>query len=50
MVLYQFTVTCIENFTSKGEAQGLSDRKKGSRLQLCFRVVDDIPEKKGIDL
>ena len=25
-------------------------RKKGSRLRLCFRVVDDVPEKKGMDL
>ena len=24
--------------------------KKGSRLRLCFRVVDDVPEKKGVDL
>ena len=24
--------------------------KKGSRVRLCFRVVDDIPEKKGMDL
>ena len=24
--------------------------KKGSRLRLCFRVVDDVPEKKGMDL
>ena len=24
--------------------------KKGSRVRLCFRVVDDVPEKKGIDL
>ena len=28
----------------------LSDGKKGSRLRLSFRVVDDVPEKKGIDL
>ena len=41
---------CIENFTSKVEAWGLSDRKKGSILWLCFRVVDDVPEKKGMDL
>ena len=28
----------------------VSDRKKGSRLRLCFWVVYDIPEKKGMDL
>ena len=28
----------------------LSDGKKGSRLRLCFRVVNDVPEKKGMDL
>ena len=50
VVLYQFTVTWIENFVSKVEAWGLSDGKKGSRLRLCFRVVDDVPEKKGMDL
>ena len=50
VVLYQFTVTCIENFASKVEAWGLSVGEKGSRLRLCFRVVDDVPEKKGMDL
>ena len=25
-------------------------RRKGSRLRICFRVVDDVPEKKGMDL
>ena len=25
-------------------------RKKGSRLRLCFRVIDDVPERKGMDL
>ena len=34
----------------KFEAWGLSDGKKGSRLRLCFRVVDDVPEKKRMDL
>ena len=24
--------------------------KKGSRLRLCFWVIDDVPEKKGVDL
>ena len=33
MVLYQFMVTCIENFTSKVETSGLSVGKKGSRWQ-----------------
>ena len=28
----------------------LSDGKKGSRVRLCFRVVDDVSEKKGMDL
>ena len=27
-----------------------AEKKKASRLRLCFRVVDDIPEKKGMDL
>ena len=30
--------------------RSLSDGKKGSRLLLCFRVIDDVPEKKGMDL
>ena len=50
VVLYQFTVTCIENFASKVEVWGLLDGKKGSRCRLCFRVVDDVQEKKGVDL
>ena len=50
VVLYQFTVTCIENFASKVKPWGLSDGKKGSRLRLRFWVVDDVPEKKGMDL
>ena len=53
IVVYQFTVTYIENFASKVEGWGLSRslrRKKGSRLRLCFRVVDDVPENKGMDL
>ena len=28
----------------------VSDGKKGSRLLLCFRVLDDVQEKKGMDL
>ena len=44
------TVTCIGNFLFKVEAWGLSEGEKGSRLQLCYWVVNDIPEKKGMDL
>ena len=40
----------IENFASKVKAWGLSHGKKGSRLQLCFWVIDDVPEKEGMDL
>ena len=37
--------------TSRPKVEGLAlGRKKGSRLRLCIRVVDDVPEKKGIDL
>ena len=50
VVLYQFTVTCIEHFASKVDAWGLSDGEKGSRLRLCFPVVDDVLEKIGLDL
>ena len=32
VVVYQFTVTCVENWRV---------RSKGSRLRLCFRFVDD---------
>ena len=28
----------------------VSQMEKGSRLRLCFWVVDDVPEKKGVDL
>ena len=46
-----FTVTCIENFASKvWSVRSLGRKKKGSRLRLCFRVVDDVPEKKRMDL
>ena len=47
VVLYQFAITCIENFADKVEVWGLSDRL---RLLICFRVVEDVPEKKGMDL
>ena len=40
----------VKNFASKVEVWSLSDEKKGSRVRLCFRVVDDVPEKKGMDL
>ena len=44
------TVTCIGNFLFKVEAWGLSEGEKASRLRLCYWVVNDIPEKKGMDL
>ena len=47
----KFTVTYIENFASKvWSVRSLGRKKKGSRLRLCFRVVDDVPEKKRMDL
>ena len=47
----KFTVTYIENFASKvWSMRSLGRKKKGSRLRLCFRVVDDVPEKKRMDL
>ena len=47
----KFTVTYIENFASKvWSVRSLGRKKKGSRLRLCFRVVDDLPEKKRMDL
>ena len=52
VVLYQFTVPGqvyrklrIQSWSVKSLR-----RKKGSRLRLCFRVVDDVPEKNGMDL
>ena len=52
VVLYQFTVP--GHVYRKLRIQSWSvrslGRKKGSRLRLCFRVVDDVPEKKGMDL
>ena len=44
------TVTCIGNFLFKVEAWGLSEGEKGSRLWLCYWVINDIPERKGMDL
>ena len=47
----KFRVTYIENFASKvWSVRSLGRKKKGSRLRLCFRVVDDVPEKKRMDL
>ena len=38
VVLYQFTVTCIENFASKVEGWGLSDGKKVQDCDYVFRL------------
>ena len=45
IVLYQFTVTCIENWSVRSLGHPCSDGKNGSRLRLCFWVVDEVPEK-----
>ena len=57
IVLYQFTVTCIENWSVRSLGQWILEskvylliihartEKKGSRLRLCFWVVDEVPEK-----
>ena len=56
IVLYQFTVKCIENWSMRSLGQWIIESKvyllsmlgrkrKGSRLQLCFWVVDEVPEK-----
>ena len=57
IVLYQFTVTCIENWSVRSLGQWIIEskvylliihartEKKGSRLRLCFWVVDEVPEK-----
>ena len=57
IVLYQFTVTCIENWSVRSLGQWIMEskvylliihartEKKGSRLRLCFWVVDEVPEK-----
>ena len=50
VVLYQFAVTRIEKLAFKVDAWGLLAEKKRSRLRLCFLVVDDVPEKKGMGL
>ena len=52
VVLYQFTVP--SHVYRKLRIQSWSvrslGRKKGSGLRLCFWVVDDVPENKGMDL
>ena len=52
VVLYQFTVPGhvyrkLRVWSWSVKSLG---RKKDSRLRLCFRVVDDVPKKKGMDL
>ena len=52
VVLYQFTVPghAYRKLRILSWSVKSLGRKKGSRLRLCFRVVDDVPEKKGMDL
>ena len=52
VVLYQFTVRGHVYRKLRIKSWSVKSRgwKKGSRLRLCFRVVDDVPEKKGMDL
>ena len=52
VVLYQFTVPghVYRKLRIKSWSVKSLGWKKGSRLRLCFRVVDDVPEKKGMDL
>ena len=57
IVLYQFTVTCIENWSVRSLGQWIIEskvylliihartEKKGLRLRLCFWVVNEVPEK-----
>ena len=56
IVLYQFTVTCIENWSVRSLGQWIMEskvyllsmlerKKKGSRLRLCFWVVDKVPKR-----
>ena len=52
VVLYQLTVpghVCRKLRIQSWSVKSLGG-KKGSRVRLCFRVVDDVPEKKGMDL
>ena len=52
VVLYQFTVPghVYRKLRIKSWSVKSLGWKKGSRLRLCFRVVDDVPEKKRMDL
>ena len=52
VVLYQFTVPGHVYRKLRNQSWSVRSlrRKKGSRLRLCFRVVNDVPEKKGMDL
>ena len=52
VVLYQFTVPghVYRKLRIKSWSVKSLGWKKGSRLRLCFRVVNDVPEKKGMDL
>ena len=56
IVLYQFTVTCIEDWSMRSLGKWIIEskfyllsmrgrKKKGSRLRLCFWVVHEVPEK-----
>ena len=55
-MLYQFMVTCIENWSMRSLGQWiieskvyllsmLGQKKKGSQSRLCFWVIDEVPEK-----
>ena len=52
VVLYQFTVPghVYRKLRIKSWSVKSLGWKKGSRLRLCFQVIDDVPEKKGMDL
>ena len=45
-----FLVTFIENFAPKVEVWSLLDWKKVQECDYVFGFVDDVPEKKGMDL
>ena len=47
---YSMTIMRISKTSHPKLKREVSNGKKGSRLRLCFRVVDDVPEKKGMDL
>ena len=46
VVLYQFMVTCIENFASKAEARGLSDGKKVQGCDYVFGSLTTFQRRK----